>query len=323
MAVYLHIQHIYLYSYYYLLMHRTLCPVAQPAKIKHIPVHAQEFIAPPGFQVERVDAIDLLNDYGDDIMQAHRDDHYIFILQESGHSSIMLDFNMVELHGATLFYILPGQVHHYIAIRNVAGWFMAMDASLLKDAFRDELVSIATSQQVLTLTDAGYISQCFNLLYNLLKQDSAGPYHIQVMHSILAGLTGMFAEAYCLAGKASSNQPNRVESITKQFKQLLAKNFTTVKSPAEYAGMLNISLSYLNEVVKQCTGFPVTYWVQQQVMLEARRLLYYTSLSVKEIAYCLGYEDHTYFARLFKKILQCTPLDFRKQYRELSNHSRP
>jgi len=297
--------------------------MARSAKIKHIPVHAQEFIAPPGFQVERVDAIDLLADYGDDILQAHRDDHYIFILQESGHTSIMLDFNVMELYGPTLFYILPGQVHHYVATHDVAGWFMAMDASLLKDAFRDELVSNTPTRQALVLNDAAYISQCFRLLHDVRKQDSASPYHIQVMHHLLAGLTGMFAEAYSMAGKSNNSQPTRVESITKEFKQLLVKHFTTVKSPVEYAAMLNISLSYLNEVVKQSTGFPVTYWIQQQVMLEAKRLLYYTGLSAKEIAYSLGYDDHTYFARLFKKTLQCTPLNFRRQYRELSNHSRP
>lgn len=297
-------------------------PVARSVTVKHIPVHAQEFIAPPGFQVERVDAADLLSDYGDDILQAHRDDHYIFILQESGHTSIMLDFNVIELNGAALFYILPGQVHHYVATRDVSGWFMAMDASLLQDAFRNELVSNTGKEQALMLADASYLSQCFNLLYNIRKQDNTGPHHMQVMHLILAGLTGMFAEAYCLAGKSSSNQPSRVESITKTFKQLLATHFTTVKSPAEYAGMLNISLSYLNEAVKQSTGFSVTYWIQQQVMLEAKRMLYYTSLTVKEIAYTLGYEDHTYFARLFKKTLQCTPLHFRRQYHELSNHSR-
>jgi len=296
--------------------------MAPSAKSRHIPVHVKEFVGTPGFQVERVDSMDKFIAEDDRIMQAHRDDHYIFILQQSGYTSIMLDFNAIKLDGTNLFYILPGQVHHYIDMKGSSGWFMGMDASLLPNAFRDELVNNAAISQALPLRDAGCISDCFQLLYHVRKQNDDSPHHIKVMHSLITALTGMYAEAYRLAGSCNNHQPTRMQSITKQFKQLLVNHFNTVKSPTEYASMLNISLSYLNEVVKQSTGFPVTYWIQQQVMLEAKRLLYYTDLTVKEIACAVGYDDHTYFARLFKKILQCTPLDFRKQYREMSNHSR-
>jgi len=75
------------------------------------------------------------------------------------------------------------------------------------------------------------------------------------------------------------------------------------------------SLSYLNEAVKETTGFTVSHWIQQQIMLEAKRLLYYSECSAKEIAHELGYEDHTYFSRLFKKTVGRTPIEFRGLYR--------
>ena len=89
-----------------------------------------------------------------------------------------------------------------------------------------------------------------------------------------------------------------------------------MKSPAEYAAALNLSLSYLNEAVKACTGFAVSYWIQYEVILEAKRLLYHTDYNVKEIANELGYEDHAYFSRLFKKMVVQTPVEFRRRYRE-------
>ena len=55
---------------------------------------------------------------------------------------------------------------------------------------------------------------------------------------------------------------------------------------------------------------------QQEIMLEAKRLLYHSNCSVKEIAHELGYEDHTYFSRLFKKTVGDTPGEFRRHYRE-------
>jgi AraC-like DNA-binding protein len=52
------------------------------------------------------------------------------------------------------------------------------------------------------------------------------------------------------------------------------------------------------------------------VVLEAKRLLYYTDMDVKEIAFSLGYEDHTYFSRLFSKVAGIPPGAFRRKFRE-------
>jgi len=77
---------------------------------------------------------------------------------------------------------------------------------------------------------------------------------------------------------------------------------------------------YLNEVSKEITGFIASYWIQNEVLLEAQRLLFYTNMDVKEIAFSLGYEDHTYFSRFFKKNLGCTAGQFRQNNHYLSNH---
>jgi AraC-like DNA-binding protein len=101
-----------------------------------------------------------------------------------------------------------------------------------------------------------------------------------------------------------------------EFKKLLQVEYKRLKSPAEYAAELHLSASYLNEAVKETTGFNVSYWIQQQIVLEAKRLLYYSQSSVKEVAHQLGYEDHAYFSRFFKKAVGRTPGEFRGLYRE-------
>lgn len=116
-----------------------------------------------------------------------------------------------------------------------------------------------------------------------------------------------------LAESRITEKYSRFETITKQFKTALELNFTTIKSPGAYADILNISSSYLNECVKTATGNSVSCYIQQRVILEAKRLLYHSDKSIKEIALELGYDDYSYFTRLFSKIVQMTPLAFRNK----------
>ncbi len=66
-------------------------------------------------------------------------------------------------------------------------------------------------------------------------------------------------------------------------------------------------------MVRSVTGFPVTYYIQQELMWEAQRLLHHSDLTVKEIADTLGFEDSQYFNRLFSKVIGISPGAFRKK----------
>lgn len=106
---------------------------------------------------------------------------------------------------------------------------------------------------------------------------------------------------------------SRAFKLTRQFRILVKQQFKTLKNPSSYAEILNISPSYLTEVVKDITGKPAGYWIQQEIIIEAKRMLYYTDLTVKEIADDLGYTDYAYFSRMFSKIAKQSALDFRKK----------
>jgi len=91
-----------------------------------------------------------------------------------------------------------------------------------------------------------------------------------------------------------------------------------LKKPADYASMMNITVSYLNDTLKQVSGFSSTWHIQNEIFTEAQRLLFYTDKSVKEIAFELGYEDEKYFIRLFGKKIGSSPACFRKTHKPSS-----
>ena len=284
------------------------------ARKKDIPLHQLKERVSTGLQIFRYTAGDL-KDSDTDSFSAHRDDHYMFFVLEDGQASLMIDFQMIPFVSNTLYYVLPGQVHHRISNEIASGWFLAVDTALIPPDCRRIFENQLFLQLPYQLNQA-QMTQCCSLLQLLLQkwnEDEQSTFYLPVAHSLLQSFIGMAAACY-----AGTNNPqlkvSRTRELAQQFKKLLVDHMRTEKSPSGYAAMLNVSETYLNEALKKTTGLSVSYWILNEIMLEAKRLLYYSNQNVKQIAHDLGYTDHTYFSRLFKKAAGITPLAFRGCY---------
>jgi AraC-like DNA-binding protein len=282
-----------------------------------IPFHKLAEQTDRGYQIERVCAE---NEEEKEAMAmgAHRDDHYIFLVQETGLSAGMIDFQSFTLKENTVLFILPGQVHSYTkAADGTTGWFVAVNPDLISAELRSALGDPLLMRRPVA-APAGELAtlvQCMQLAHQL-DNHTGSYYGRQAIYSLLQSIVGLVAALYDRRRTAEGLKASRPEAIAREFRLLLAREYRTLKSPAEYAVALHLSAPYLNEAVKEVTGFTVSYWIQQEVIMEAKRLLYHSVCSVKEIAYQLGYEDHTYFSRLFRKAVGRSPGEFRGQYRK-------
>jgi AraC family transcriptional activator of pobA len=248
---------------------------------------------------------------------AHRDDHYLFFLVEKGAASLMIDFHEVKFHEKSLYYILPGQVHHRIRNEVAGGWFVALDAQHIPPGYRAVFENQLVLQQPCQLSDCemNQYQQVLHLINEKHAESTQNAFYAPILQSLVQSFAGMVAANFSKVHNPEK-QLSRPGQISLMFKKLLLEQVRIIKSPSAYAALLNVSESYLNEVLKKITGFPVSYWITQEVMLEAKRLLFYSDLNVKEIAHTLGYDDHTYFSRLFKKSATITPLEFRDRSRK-------
>lgn len=284
-------------------------------KTKHIPIHRIQNSTNFGMHIHSVGEKDM-QDEGR-ALGIHRDDHYIFFLTDEGEGTLTVDFTDITICGRALYYILPGQVHHILDSYYVSGWFIAVDTLLVPPHYRQIFENQLSIQQPYSLDSEQY-DQCAaiaTLLRQQFESDATKPFYTQLLHSLLDTFIGYVAHGYCNNNHTGLTS-TRPYQIAQQFKKTLKQYFATQKSPSWYADELIISESYLNESIKKTTGLPVTYWITHEIILEARRLLIYSGLNVKEIAHSLGYEDHTYFSRIFKRNTGKTPLTFRQAYRK-------
>ena len=253
----------------------------------------------------------------DRILGVHRDDHYMFFVFKEGAGSLMIDFHDIHLTGPMLYYVLPAQAHNRIRNEQVDGWLLAVDTALIPAECRSVFEGNLLLQQPYTFNQS-QLGQCINLISLLdekYKETSTGPFHVTALHALLQSFLAMAAGYY--QGHAGIDlKTSRLTQLTGEFKNLLTTELRTVKSPAAYAEKLKVSASYLNEAIKKTTGLTVSYWIQQEVVMEAKRLLYYSQLTVKEIAHHLGYEDHSYFSRIFRKVTGVSAVAFREQNRK-------
>lgn len=94
--------------------------------------------------------------------------------------------------------------------------------------------------------------------------------------------------------------PAKRHSVVEKFFRLLEKDQGSKMQVKDYARLLHVTPNYLNETVKQRTGYPAGYHVRQRIVLEAKKMIAYSGLCSKEIAYTLGFWDIAHFSRFFK-----------------------
>lgn len=101
------------------------------------------------------------------------------------------------------------------------------------------------------------------------------------------------------------------------FRDLLDKNYINLKNVSDYAQMICISEKRLVQATSAVLGKSPKEVINDRIILEAKRILAYTNLSIKEIGQELGFKDPAYFVRYFKKNVTLTPVEFRKIYLNL------
>jgi len=290
----------------------------------HIPL--QKFNVEPGIQIRHhlngVDEKGLESRHhlngagaaGSELFYAHRNDNYFFIVSERGRASMNVDFNRVEFRERDIYFVAPGQVQDDVRANECDYWYVEVVSSLIPKEYLTVFERVSPAQGTRQLS-AEEMEQCQTILHLLAQHFRSNPgtvYYRQILQELLHTFLCVMARKYVQNNAVSDL--SRPGQLTRDFKQLLKQNMKREKSPSTYAALLNISEGYLNEVVTRTTGFTAGYWIRYYILLEAKRLLAYTEMDVKEIADSLGYENYPYFSRLFKKSAGMTPLAFRSKY---------
>lgn len=279
-------------------------------RLRTIPVKSLPKEFDKGIAVEKISAGNLHN--SEDASHSHRHDFHFFILQAKGTSHFEIDFKKHRVKKPAILYIHPNQVHRVLKVEQADFYMLAISNDNLNPAYLKLLEDIMPARPLsITAGDFSLFVQAISLCIDLFERKDDKLY-LPLLKDSCNTLVGLIVSRYIALSKPA-DRLSRSEVVTKAFKTALEQKYLAIKSPSGYASALHISAPYLNECVRNITGFPVSYHIQQRVILEARRLLYHSNKSVKEIAAELGYDDHAYFSRVFNKLTGMSALTFRNK----------
>lgn len=250
----------------------------------------------------------------------HRKDYYFFFLVKKGSNAHWIDFVRHEVRPGHIYFTLPHQIHLKEQNVPIEGTLLAFtEEFLLTDgpfSFRElPILQNPDDRHGLKIApaDDAFLQNLFTQMRAEYDQEQNWKKGMlqSYLKIFLVHLSRLYQQQYPTASNSSDNP-----SLTRQFKALLDDNCHTLHQVSEYARLLHITPGHLNDTIRRQTGRNATSLIHERITLEAKRTLFHTDRSVKEIAWSLGFEDAAYFNRFFKRVAGQTPLDFRNTIRK-------
>jgi AraC-like DNA-binding protein/mannose-6-phosphate isomerase-like protein (cupin superfamily) len=152
---------------------------------------------------------------------------------------------------------------------------------------------------------SGFILQLLQRIY--LEFSENGLKNINIIRSYFLTLLHEANRVYKPGEKTSTQR----EELSNKFRELVFTSSRKYHAVSDYASLLSVSPNHLNKVVKAATGKSPGKWIDEAILLEAKVLLAQNELSISEVANAVGFEDQSYFTRLFKKHTGITPSEYR------------
>ena len=237
-------------------------------------------------------------------MGVHMDNYYLYIFIDTGWLRVDVDFQEGELEAHTCGFLELGKVHQNKEFSpDVHGYIMGVDSTLLNKSTLANLGRFTFKKTKFKIDEGREkeLSLLFPMLMSRRSTSSASAF-VQPIIAIFEeiAMTDSDVESY-----------DRTIDIFLKFKSLVKEYLYKEHKPSFYADKLNITSGYLNEIVNNVMHVSTQKYILSELILQARRDLATTNLSIQQVAEKLGYDDAAYFSRIFNKVSGLSPQAFR------------
>jgi len=229
------------------------------------------------------------------------------LLVESGGGVAHLDVRTLVLSPGSLLNVPPGHVHAFRFRKGTQGLVLTLADELLSEIF----VGVGDVRSDLGRTGLIQADEQTRLLMRQIWREFLGRSSARalVLRGLSAALFGWVVRAMGVHGPEEAHA--RRSDLVQRFQLLIEDHFRERWHVADYAKALSVSPTHLSRLTRAATGASASRLIEARIVLEARRQLAYTNLSVSTISYAVGYTDPAYFTRVFTRDAGLSPRAFR------------
>ncbi|SHF50391.1 MULTISPECIES: helix-turn-helix transcriptional regulator [unclassified Chryseobacterium] len=256
------------------------------------------------------------------IEKPHRHDFYAAVLFTKGKGTHEIDFQKYEVSEGSLFFLSPGQIHSWELSEDIDGYIFFCSQEFYEMHYVSQKlrnfpffgsVSFPRKLQL----DAGELVKTDSLFKELGKEHQSQSvmkegFILSLMSQVFINATRLFSKDIDMRSSSASLSYFK---HYQDFENLIEQHFTAQKSISHYASLLGITPKHLNRIAQTVVQKTATDVITERVVLEAKRMLMYLDESLVEIAFRLGYEEYSYFVRVFRKSSGMTPTQFMRKYK--------
>lgn len=244
----------------------------------------------------------------------HAISFYDIILVTRGRGVFSLDATPYRVQPNTIICTTPGQIRNW-QVPKLDGICLFFPALFLEEFFQDASFLYrlpffhgrpGDAARRLTSAEARRIRAKMSAMRAeiiRLKRDS-----VHLLRALLYETLIMLARAYAPHEEFGDRS---VSQLALRYRDAVQRHATRRHSVADYARDLAVSPGHLNTICKRHLGRGAKEVIEEQLVVEARRLLLYSDETASRVAVRLGFKDASYFGRFFRRVNGCTPSEFR------------
>lgn len=251
--------------------------------------------------------------------KAHQVDFNMIVYYTEGESKQLVDFVWHPVKKNTIIHISKGQINAFKFTKGLKGYILLFTDLYLQKQINtlpkneiERLFNAHLFSPIIQVPEDSNVLSYFDLFYEEYtnsKEDYNQENTYKSLHSIIFSKLERLKQYQTFHLK----QTDKLETFL-QFKSLLEAHYKSSRNADFYADKLNITYKHLNTICKSTVGVTAKQFIDQFLVLEAKRLLVNSDIKSTELAYNLGFEEPTNFVKYFKKHTGFTPNSFKKEY---------
>ena len=252
-----------------------------------------------------------------------RFDGLLMLYCVEGHLKLSVNLNEYDIRDNHLVITTPGNI---LKVSQVAGSeqlkyvIVAMSSRFamglkvdLKKIMNEGIALMEIPVMKLDEGMSSLMQQHLSLVANVINSDSSFREDsvTSIVSSMICLVAGLWADRINELREEAAQTTTRSRMILEQFIRLVGQYHTKYRNVGFYADKLCLTPKYLSKLIKTASGKSAPEWIDSYVILEAKNLLKYSDIAIKEIVYRLNFPNQSVFYKFFKARTGMTPSEYR------------